>query len=155
MERRQERVDRYRREASDLRVKAEGFFHPTMRQRLLDNRPSIRGPGGEPRDAAAGRRRCYTQVDLLAGPVRVAGEKIAEQAPQTSPCTGWPLAAMAWNGNFPVAPPAGVGIPALHPNVGLAKSGDEAAKALGVLHMVRPQWHRYGEWNSMRLGSKP
>jgi len=62
---------------------------------------------------------------------------------------------MAWNGNFPVAPPAGVGIPALHPNVGLAKSGDEAAKALGVLHMVRPQWHRYGEWNSMRLGSKP
>jgi hypothetical protein len=89
--------------------------------------------------SAAGTRRCHSQVDLLAGPVRVAGEKIAEQAPQTSPCTGWPLAAMAWNGNFPVAPPAGVGIPALHPNVGVAKSGDEAAKALGVLHMVRPQ----------------
>jgi hypothetical protein len=36
MERRQERVERYRREASQLRAKAEAFFDPTMCQRLLD-----------------------------------------------------------------------------------------------------------------------
>jgi hypothetical protein len=36
MERRQERVERYGQEASELRARAEAFFDPTMRQRLLD-----------------------------------------------------------------------------------------------------------------------